>query len=264
MKVFSSLYLCHSRIQSKQRLRAALKHNRRELNMRGPSHANIDQTKSDQNFSVFQGEPTAKAIDDLYVALEQYEVNKKKAVRKDAILAIEIVFSIPASRTDIDIQQYFAEAFDWACKSYTPLRPLSAEVHLDEAHPHLHVIFSCIEPDRLLGSRLYASPNENRKREKDFEVRVGLKYNIRLRQKLRKAEKSVVVQDVMAALTDKCDPILQSQLLPLMRTFVEQDPWLFAEILGVEVKVSPPAERTFTQIMTSKGKGKGKTSEDED
>ncbi len=147
MEIFSSLYLRHKRIKSKQRFRIALKHNRRELNMSGRSHPDIDQTKSHLNFSIFQGEPTIKTVDDLYVALEQYELSKRKAVRKDAILAIEIVFSIPASRTDIDIQQYFTEVFDWACKSYTPLRPLSADVHLDQANPHMHVIFSCVEPD---------------------------------------------------------------------------------------------------------------------
>ena len=223
--------------------------------MSGPSHAHIDQTKTNLNFSIFEGEETSKNMDDLYLAIEQYEL-RNNAIRKDAILGIELIFSIPESRADIDFNQFFTEAFDWACKSYTPLRPLSAEVHLDEAHPHLHIVFSCIVPDRLLGSRLYASPKENRKREKDFFEKVASKHGLQIKPKLRKSEKLATAQSILTALTDQNDPILKSQIFPLMRTFVEQDPWPFAEVLGIEVKTTLPRQKTFTQIMTSKGKGK--------
>jgi hypothetical protein len=33
------------------------------------------------------------------------------------------------------------------------------------------------------------------------------------------------------------------------------DTWSVAQALGVEIKLTPPKQRTFVQIMTSKGKG---------
>jgi hypothetical protein len=255
MQQFASLVFRHARIQSVQRLRDALKHNRREFAMDGPSHAHISSDKSHLNFSIFKGSTTKEDVSAIYSAIGEYQETRSRKIHKSAILGIELIFSVPAHRTDIDLQAFFQDSFDWACKSYVPLKVISAEVHLDESHPHMHILFSCIQPDVLLGSKIYASPRQNKYRVSDFQKEVGLRHGLVIPLRLSKADRARAVNDIIESIKSRNDSITGSVLYPLMRTFAELDTWSVAQALGVEIKLTPPKQRTFVQIMTSKGKG---------
>ena len=255
MQQVASLVFRHARIQSVQRLRDALKHNRREFAMDGPSHAHISSDKSALNFSIFKGATTKEDISTIYSAIGEYQETRGRKIRKSAILGIELVFSIPSHRTDIDVQAFFQESFEWACKSYAPLKVMSAEVHMDESHPHMHILFSCVQPDVLLGSKIYASPHHNKQRVSEFQEEVGLRHGLVIPLRLSKADRARAVNEILEAIKTRQDSITGSVLYPLMRTFAELDTWSVAQALGVDIKQTPPKQRTLAQIMTSRGKG---------
>ncbi len=255
MESISTLVFRHARIQSVQRLRDALKHNRREFAMDGPSHAHIASEKSALNFSIFSGATTKEDISAVYSAIGEYQEKRGRKIHKSAILGIELVFSLPSHRTDIDPEAFFQESFEWACKSYAPLKAISAEVHMDESHPHMHVVFVCIEPDVMLGSKIYASPRHNKQRVSDFQKEVGLKHGLVIPLRLSKADRTRAVHDILEAIKARNDSVTESALYPLVRTFAELDTWSVAQALGITINSTPPKQRTLTQIMTSKGKG---------
>jgi len=144
----SSLFFQLDKINSFPQLKAAFRHNRREIQKELGANSHIDASKICMNYSLIETVPTPDLLQLMYDSIEQYEDTTGKRIRRDAVLAIEAVFSIPASRTDISIESFFQDCLLWLTEQMSPATVLTTDVHLDEANPHMHVILSCVTPTR--------------------------------------------------------------------------------------------------------------------
>jgi len=243
-------------INSLAQLKASFKHNRREIQKELGAKSHIDVHKICLNYPLTESVKTDDLIQSVKDSIEVHEEHTRKRIRRDAVLAIEVVFSVPISRQDINTDEYFKDCLAWTIEQFSPASLITADVHLDEATPHMHVILSCITPSRLIGSRIKGNKTRYQERTDHFFHNVAVKYGLqRPPTKLLKGDRLKLAKEVITRLEITQDPMTQSPHYPLIRNSIQEDPIQFASNLGIEIKTIPKKIRTVTQIMTSKGKG---------
>ena len=139
------------------------------------SNEDIDPERTHLNYHLVQ--PEGKYRDK---ALERIkEVGAKR--RKDSVVIQDVL--ITASPDWIDAKsyeeqvEYFDHAFDFIAGRYGRDNILSAIVHMDEAHPHMHLVFVPITPEGKLSSKtLMGGPKGMEKLQDDFHEHMARKY----------------------------------------------------------------------------------------
>lgn len=149
-----------------------LGHNLREVAAEYGEQANskIDPSRIQHNAILFgpasSNEGTKLAWDAIY------EAGIK--VRANAVLGIEIIFSLPDS-SNVNEMEYFDEAVKWA-QRYFRLPLLSAIYHADEDHPHTHVIFLPIKGNKLLGNKIIGNKSDTNRMHSNFHNEVSSRF----------------------------------------------------------------------------------------
>ena len=84
-------------------------------------------------------------------ALEkQIDANNKRKTRKDAVRAIEVLFtSDKAFFKRVDHEQYFAECKKWLINTFGEENLLQSVMHLDEETPHMHAILTTVKDNKF-------------------------------------------------------------------------------------------------------------------
>lgn len=84
-------------------------------------------------------------------ALEkQIDANSKRKTRKDAVRAIEVLFtSDKAFFKKVDYEQYFNECKKWLVDTFGKENFLQAVTHLDEETPHMHAILTTVKEGKF-------------------------------------------------------------------------------------------------------------------
>ena len=139
------------------------------------SNEDIDPERTHLNYHLV--EPEGKYREK---ALERIkEVGAKR--RKDSVVMQDVL--ITASPDWIDAKsydeqvEYFDHAFDFISDRYGRENILSAVVHMDEAHPHMHLVFVPITPEGKLSSKtLMGGPKGMEKLQDDFHEHMVKKY----------------------------------------------------------------------------------------
>lgn len=81
---------------------------------------------------------------------KQIDANNKRKTRKDAIRAIEVLFtSDKAFFKKVDYEQYFAECKKWLVNTFGEFNILQICCHLDEECPHLHCILTTVKEGKF-------------------------------------------------------------------------------------------------------------------
>ena len=102
------------------------------------------------------GPDTANGVANLANTLmEQAKVGK---LRKDAVRALEFVFSLPPGH-QIDDGAYFRDCMAWVQSHYGGA-VLSADVHRDESALHMHLLLLPLEEGRMVGSRMMGNRSQ--------------------------------------------------------------------------------------------------------
>jgi hypothetical protein len=243
-------------IKALAQLKASFKHNRREIQKELGAKSHIDAQKICLNYALSESVKTDDLMQRVKYSIEVHEDQIRKRIRRDAVLAIEVLFSIPLARHDIKSDEYFKDCLDWTIELFSPALLLTADVHLDEATPHMHVILSCVTPNKLIGSKIKGNKARYQERTDHFFHNVACKYGLyRPPTKLLKGDRLRLAKDVITRLESTLDPMTQSPHYPLIRNSIQEDPMHFASNLGIEIQTTPKKMRTAVQIMTSKGKG---------
>lgn len=154
-----------------------LRHNLREIQAEWEIDytGKINKERSHQNV-ILSGPASADEGADLaYAAMIAAGV---MVPRKNATMGAEIVFSLP-SGLSIDYSVYFSDALEWA-KQFFPVQLLSAVVHADEDHPHMHVVLLPIRDGCWIGSKIMGDRKATRQMHRDFHERVGKRYGFGL------------------------------------------------------------------------------------
>lgn len=230
----------------------AARHNRREIQAELGAVGAIDPARMHLNFTL---EGPAAAADVGVQARSLMLAAGVGALRKDAVQALELVFSVPPA-SGIDHRVYFDACTAWAARAYgCPV--LSADVHLDEAAPHVHVLLLPLVNGRMVGSDLVGGKQALLAKQKEFHAEVASQFGLhQAPARLSLPAKQACAKAVLRRLRETGDSALQSAAWALIRDAVERDPAPFALALGIELEAPAPKKpRTMAQIFTSKGKG---------
>lgn len=152
-------------------VRVAAKHNLREIAAELGADGHIDAARIADNFTL-RGPATADGVAQLAKSLmESAGVTK---CRKTAVMALELLFTLPAAAA-IDPRQYFEQATTWA-EQHFGVPVLSCVVHLDEGAPHAHALLLPLVDGRMGGSDLHGGKAKLWAMQTDFHTRVGAQY----------------------------------------------------------------------------------------
>jgi hypothetical protein len=175
-------------------------------------------------------------------------------LRKDAVMALELVLSLPVATT-IDASRYFSDCLQWA-QGYFACPVLSAVIHLDEAAPHCHILLLPLVDGRMAGNKLMGGRSQLLAMQTSFHESVASKHGLRKAPaRLTGTSKQAAAALVLSRLKETGDSALQSHVWSSIRDCIENAPERFLEALGMVAEAKTKAPRTMAQIFTSTGKG---------
>lgn len=120
-----------------------------------------------------------EVMEQLRGALDRVEALTQKRVRKDAVLAVEVLLSASAAMfrpgdpgaagdwDDMTMRQWRRAAVDWALAEFGD-RILSLDLHLDESTPHIQILFVPLTKDLRLSAKEVMSKGEMIRRHSDY------------------------------------------------------------------------------------------------
>lgn len=232
----------------------AARHNKREIQAEMGATGTIDPTRSHLNYALAG---PADAGDVGQLAKDLMTAAGLVKLRKDAVMALEIVFSLPPGHA-LDDRAYFTDCAAWAGRYFGGV-VLSADVHQDEAASHCHVLLLPLIDGRMAGSDMLGGKQVLMALQKQFHFDVAGRYGLsKAPAKLTGASKQAASTAVLQRLRERGDKALQSKVWATLRDAIERDPVPFLLALGIELQAPANKLKTLTQIMTSKGKGKSK------
>lgn len=234
----------------------AARHNKREIQAEMGATGSIDPTRSHLNYTL-AGPAAAGDVGQL--AKDLMTAAGVVKLRKDAVMALEIVFSLAPGHA-IDDRAYFTDCSTWAGAYFGGVQNiLSVDIHRDEAQHHCHVLLLPLIDGRMDGGRMVGGKQKLMEMQKQFHLDVAGRYGlIKAPAKLTGASKQAAAQAVLQKLRETCDKALQSKLWATMRDVIEREPGPFLMALGIELQAPTKKLRTMAQIFTGKGKGSTK------
>ena len=223
----------------------ALKHNKREL----PEKGHIDTTRTHLNYSLTQPSTAQEVNRRANITLAENDIIK---VRSNAVMAIEIIFSLSASWLNRDSAAYFADCMAWTIATIDG-ELLSFDIHLDESAPHAHALIMPLLDGKLQGREIMGSKGNLYKLKKDFMQRVGRRHGLRDAKRLSQTDKAALSKKVVDELSK--DSALKSIVWAVISDHIKRDPQAYAQVLNITQQTTRKVTKSFTAIMTSKGKG---------
>jgi len=234
---YGSLVFRIQKIKSIKQIREACRHNRRQIAKEMQPGSHITSNKSHLNFSLTPEATTATVIGRVEELSEEYEINVGKKLQSNAVRMIEVVFSLPADWFGKESKQYFVDCLNWSIREFDLAEVLVADVHMDEACPHMHVLICCIRPDQLTASKMCGNRKSYRLRSERFFEEVAMHYGLELPPpKLRKIERLQISKRILDHIEQGNDPTTLSVLYPAIKTLIQNNPIPFALNLGLTLR----------------------------
>lgn len=227
-------------------LLGALRHNKRRL----PPESHIKSSKSHLNYSLLGNDSPDAIFKQARKSMIDAGIDSP---RKNAVLAVEVIFSLPISWHDKDTRQFFEHCFEWVCKNL-PGEKLSFDVHLDESAPHAHALILPLINGRMQGSDMVGGTGNIMRLIKLFNKDVGIYYGLGklARRRLSNSDKTKLRQSVLSKL--KSDSVQKSAVWPLVRDSVHQNPEPYAELLAI-CYPAPALKKSFVEYKRFRGHG---------
>jgi len=232
----------------------AARHNRRVIQAEMGAAGSIDPARSHLN-ETLTGPSAAADVGQLAKDLMMAAGVVK--LRKDAVMGLEIVFSLPHGHA-LDDRAYFTACAEWAVGRMGGVI-LSADIHRDEAAPHCHVLLLPPIERRMIGNKIIGGKQMLLALQKDFHAAVASKFGLsKAPARLSGSTRQAGAKAVLQKLRETSDGALQSAAWAVIREAVERDPAPFLLALGIEVKATAKKLKPFVDYVTSKGKGPSK------
>ena len=230
----------------------AARHNRRVIQAELGASGAIDPARSCLN-EILRGPPTAGEVGQL--AKDLMLAAGVTRLRKDAVMALEIVFSLPPGH-EFDDRAFFVDCTGWA-EAYFGGNVLSADIHRDEAAGHCHVLLLPLVGSRMDGGRMVGGKQKLMAMQKEFHDTVAERHGLsKAPARLSGEKKRAAAQSVIQRMQATADPALKSAAWGTIRDKIENDPLPFLVALNLAPKAIPKKLKTVVEIFTSKGKGK--------
>lgn len=237
---------------------AAARHNRRAIHAEAHAGGSIDPARSHLNYRLAGSDSPEEVAG---MASSRVKAAGLSKLRKDAVRAIELVFSLPVT-AEIEHQAYFADCLRWAADRLGGI-VLSADVHLDESAPHCHVLILPLIGNRMVGSELVGGRQVLAGHLTSFQESVAGRYGLRRPPpRLSTSDRRALAAAVLQRLRELDDAALRSATWAVVRDAIERDPVPWASTLGVSVTARRAKPmKSMTDIFTSTGKGPKKERE---
>lgn len=179
-------------------------------------------------------------------------------VRKNVVYAIELIATLK-SGTGIDEDLFFNDCMTWTQERFGgPANLLSADIHRDEAEPHMHLLVLPLVDGRLRGSDLVGGPGKFRGHRRSFAEEVCSKYGLVISTRVLRGDAKRDAADwIFSRLEEGHDSILSSAVWQPVKSSIKHDPEPFLAAVGGSAMnfLKPLKHRTMAQIFTSTGKG---------
>lgn len=176
--------VCHMQKLGSGALGGIQSHNNRERESK--SNPDIDYSKSNQNYSLVDCENYRQAV-----KTNIDELNLKKAVRKDAVLACSFVITSShdffKNKPPDEQKAFFQDTIKFFQDRYGEKNIFSATVHMDEATPHMHLLLTPIRDNKLSAKAIF-DRKELRSLQTDLHASIGLKNGLERGKEGSKAE----------------------------------------------------------------------------
>ena len=241
-------FLRIKKLTGKAIIEVAARHNHREIlaELGASPGGRIDPARVGLN-RVLRGQSTAAAVaSQAQTLMDDAGV---KVMRKDAVRALEIIFSLPPE-SSIDHDRFFNESVQWAGQ-YFAAPVISAIVHNDEAAPHCHVLLLPLVDGRMIGSDLMGGRAKLQALQADFHAQVGQRHGL-ARQTAQKRPSAATRKQAMDSAFDVLEAtygISAAHLLALLAPHAG-DPAPLLLALGLTMPTSTGVKGSFVQTMT--------------
>ena len=240
-------FLRIKRLQGKDIIRKAAKHNHREIQAEygAEKDGHIDQSRIKHN-KVLRGASSAQGVADEAQLL--MGAANLRPLRKDAVRALEVIVSLPPD-SKIDNEVFFNDSIQWI-EGYFKAPIISAIIHNDESTPHCHVLILPLINSRMVGSDLHGGKNKLLAMQADFYGQVGQRNGL-TRQAPQKRYSATVRREAIELAFNKLKD--NSGLLDaVLRVLVDAhlaNPEPLMVALGLSMS-EPKSKKTFVKIMT--------------
>ena len=205
---------------------AALCHNKRTL----PPDPKFKQELTCKNYAL-HGFDTPEKLDD--VAHAQMALAGIRKTRKNQVLAVEIIFSLPSTWHSRDNKQFFLDCFEWT-KNIFSGEIISFDVHLDEDAPHAHALILPLIEGKLQGNKMMGNTSNLRRYNDLFHREVGSRHGLAkpASNRLNQQGKHYLAVEVKKRL--KNDKYKESPIWTVINDYIDSDPQKFAQHLGID------------------------------
>ena len=235
------------KIKGNGRVLAAAKHNKRNTQHERKGTQHIDFTRSYLNYALVGDTSPKEIADHAKAQMRKAGIDKPRA---NAVLAIEIIFSLPIERHNQDTRPFFVDCCCWVRNNFAG-ELLSFDVHLDEAAPHAHALILPLVDGKMQGSDMVGKRSNLHRLHDLFHEQVGIRHGLKRvkASRLSETDKENLAKLVVAALENNAQ-----KGWPIFRDWVKNDPEPFAELLSIDLP-KKQSTRHFVDIARSKGRG---------
>ena len=246
----STTILRLAKLKGMVKLRMAANHNRRTNQLELGATRRINASRSHLNYSLAGADSPQAIVEEAKALLKAAGIAK---LRKDCVLAVEVLYSLPVNHT-VNLGTFFEDCLTWTRANFGGV-VLSFDVHLDESMPHAHALILPLIDGHMNGSDMVGNKYDLQLMHMSFHEVVGVLHALeKPANKPLGQAKLDTCRDVLDML--RSDPAMESQIWLPIRDSICNDPSPFAHVLGIQVtKPKARKERSFVDIMISKGKG---------
>ena len=239
-------------IKGKSGVLEALKHNKRTLQAERGAGANIDATRTALNYAL-AGADTPEVIT-LHAKVQMVKAGIDTP-RKNQVMAVEVLFSLPIQWHNHDTQPFFNDCLAWVKQTFAG-ELLSFDVHLDESAPHAHAVILPLIDGKMQGNSLIGGKGNLMRLINLFYSEIATRYGLAKasRKRLSAIDKLSIERQVLTRL--KSDSAMQSSVWPCVRDAIHKDPMPWAQMLSIKPeKPTRKPSKSFVDIKRSHGKG---------
>lgn len=226
----------------------ALRHNKRTLPTKRGISTHIDASRTPLNYPLASGDkPEAIA---LLAKIQMLKAGINKP-RKNGVMAVEIIYSLPTDRHSQDTRPFFTGCYEWTKLNFAG-ELLAFDIHLDEAAPHAHAIILPLIDSRMQGNSMVGSTGNLMRLINKFHLDVASHYGLSKSDKARLSaiDKQKIEKLVLAHLKHNNDPVMQSCVWSCIRDLIGKEPLPFAQMLSIPLPFAIPTIIKVSSAIT--------------
>lgn len=217
---------------------SALKHNKRTLQIKHGVSPHIDAVRTSLNYSLVNNDSPEAIAMHAKIQMVRAGINKP---RKNGVMAVEIIFSLPTDRHAQNTKPFFNDCFEWVKLNFAG-ELLSFDVHLDESAPHAHALILPLIDGKMQGNRMVGSTGNLMRLINKFHLDVARHYRLSKSYKTRLSamDKQTLAKLILAHLKRTNDPVMKSCVWSCIRDLIGKDPLPFAQMLSIPLTLATP------------------------